>query len=142
MERNCRIRRKNRYIDMTTNNTELQQAQELAVKWTELFYHKIHHKQNPTKEELEDVLNSLPPIDDLPWQSEMRNSLKLKLNAKDDDDTFVHTMTREQLFLLNNPLWTKNLSTSDVQYVLNWSKQFKEYGENIEDKLAKLFSEL
>ena len=127
---------------MTTNNTELQQAQELAGKRTEFFYYKIHHKQNPTKEELEDVLNSLPPIDDLPWQSEMRNSLKLKLNVKDEDDTFVHTMTREQLFLLNNPLWTKNLSTSDVQYVLNWSKQFKEYGENIEDKLAKLFSEL
>lgn len=41
-----------------------------------------------------------------------------------------------------NSHWTKNLSTSDVQYVLNWSKQFKEYGENIEDKLAKLFSEL
>ena len=62
MERNCRIRRKNRYIDMTTNNTELQQAQELAVKWTELFYHKIHHKQNPTKEELEEVLNSFTQI--------------------------------------------------------------------------------
>ena len=135
-------KKKSVYRDMTTNNTELQQAQELAVKWTELFYHKIHHKQNPTKEELEDVLNSLPPIDDLPWQTEMRNSLKLKLNAKDEGDTLEHTMTREQLFLLNNPLWTKNLSTNDVQYVLNWSKQFKEHGENIENKLTKLFSEL
>lgn len=143
MERNCGNRRGNGlYGDMKTNNTELQQVQENAIKWTEMFLHKIHHKQNPTKEELEEVLNSLPPIDDdEPWQSEMENALKLKLNAKDEADTLVRTMTREQLFMLNNPLWTKDLSLSDVQYVLHSSQQDNEQGEKIEKRFPKLLSE-
>ena len=128
------------------------------INWQDIPDHPTWLNPNPTRDELETLIASIPktitiPEKQEPWQRDktealrrkivaLTKALELKLAALNPPRTIVSTMTREQLFLLNNPLWTKNLSTSDVQYVLNWSKQFKEYGENIEDKLAKLFSEL
>ena len=86
---------------------------------------------NPTRDELETLIASIPKTITIPakqetWQRDKTEALRrkivaltkalgLKLAALNPPRTIVSTMTREQLFLLKNPHWTDGLSAKQVE---------------------------
>ena len=85
------------------------------IDWHNIRDHPTWLNPNPTKDELEELVASIPKTIRVPWQQETADALKLKLAAQKEPSTIVSTMTREQLFLLNNPHWTDGLSTNQVE---------------------------
>ena len=101
------------------------------IEWQDIPDHPTWMNPNPTREELETLIASIPktiriPAKHDPWQRDktealrrkiiaLTNALGLKLAALNPPRTIVSTMTREQLFHLKNPHWTDGLSAKQVE---------------------------
>ena len=101
------------------------------IEWQDIPDHPTWMNPNPTRDELETLIASIPktitiPAKQEPWQRDktealrrkmitLTKALELKLAALNPPRTIVSTMTREQLFLLNNPHWTDGLSAKQVE---------------------------
>ena len=92
------------------------------------LYNKIKDKTNPDKSELLELLEQVNHV--APKYSKTnKRAIKLKLQARwlDDDETImVKTMSQDQLYELENPLWLKNASLSEIK-----DKLYLEDGNNI-----------
>lgn len=101
------------------------------IEWQDIPDHPTWLNPNPTRDELETLIASIPktitiPAKQEPWQRDktealrrkivaLTKALELKLAALNPTRTIVSTMTREQLFLLKNPHWTDGLSAKQVE---------------------------
>lgn len=101
------------------------------IEWQDIPDHPTWLNPNPTRDELETLIASIPktitiPAKQEPWQRNktealrrkivaLTKALELKLAALNPTRTIVSTMTREQLFLLKNPHWTDGLSAKQVE---------------------------
>lgn len=101
------------------------------IDWQDIPDHPTWMNPNPTRDELETLIASIPKTITIPakqetWQRDitealrrkmitLTNALGLKLAALNPPRTIVNTMTREQLFLLKNPHWTDGLSAKQVE---------------------------
>lgn len=101
------------------------------IEWQDIPDHPTWINPNPTRDELETLIASIPktiriPEQHDPWQRDktealrrkiiaLTNALGLKLAALNPPRTIDSTMTREQLFLLKNPHWTDGLSAKQVE---------------------------
>ena len=101
------------------------------IEWQDIPDHPTMFNPNPTRDELETLIASIPktiriPEQHDPWQRDktealrrkiiaLTNALGLKLAALNPPRTIDSTMTREQLFLLKNPHWTDGLSAKQVE---------------------------
>lgn len=101
------------------------------IEWQDIPDHPPWLNPNPTRDELETLIASIPktitiPAKQEPWQRDktealrrkivaLTKALELKLAALNPTRTIVSTMTREQLFLLKNPHWTDGLSAKQVE---------------------------
>lgn len=57
------------------------------------------------------------------------NALQLKLKALTKEPSPIEkTMTRSQLYLTNNPLWTNNMSPKDIIEITSTAQWLKNYG--------------
>ena len=101
------------------------------INWQDIPDHPTWLNPNPTRDELETLIASIPktitiPAKQEPWQRDktealrrkivaLTKALELKLAALNPPRTIVSTMTREQLFLLKIP-------TGRTDYPQNKSK--------------------
>ena len=69
------------------------------------------------------------------------NALQLKLKALTKEPSPIEkTMTRSQLYLTNNPLWTNNMSPKDIIEIISKSQWLKNYGT--QNQITNMFDKI
>ena len=69
------------------------------------------------------------------------NALQLKLKALTKEPSPIEkTMTRSQLYLTNNPLWTNNMSPKDIIEIISTSQWLKNYGT--QNQITNMFDKI
>ena len=98
------------------------------IDWEDLTDHPIWNKPRPTEDELKALIQSLPTKLIYDLEKEIMDVLHLKLASCKEPSTIEQTMSREQLYLLGNPLWTDGLSAEVVETIRFVMKKDVEYG--------------
>lgn len=110
------------------------------IDWEELTDHPIWNKPRSTEKELKALIQSLPTKLKYDLEKEIMDVLHLKLASCKEPSTMEQTMSREQLYLLGNPLWTDGLSAEVVETIRFVMKKDAEYGRK--RKLTTLIEEV
>lgn len=129
-------------MSTSTNHNKLTQHD-----WNDL-YDALKTTKNPDVETLRQFLEApykrFFPRNDFKQEEYYHNymqALQLKLKATTKEPSPIEkTMTRSQLFLTNNPLWTVNIKPTEIIDILGtiqWLKQYaqKDYTSYIFDKI-------
>lgn len=78
-----------------------------------MTYYETYNNPKPTIKELEHLLKNDPRVHQ---KKAYKQALELKLQAiKQEPSPIEKTMTEEQLYNANNPLWANNYSVFDLE---------------------------
>lgn len=100
----------------------------------EHLYNLLKSTKNPNIKELQQFLEAPYEKDfehsDLKQHyQDYMNALQLKLKAlANEPNPIEKTMTRSQLFLTNNPLWTNDMAPKDIIEIVGAVDWLKKYG--------------
>ena len=86
---------------------------------------KYAHKKEPDIELLEQILNA---DFNLGYATNQIKAIQLKYNAMIAEPTMIEkTMSPEQLFNVQNPLWARNYTIRQLYYYYKYRKEFDNY---------------
>lgn len=126
---------------MTITNHNKLTSQEWGV-----LYDSLMTERKPDTNALKQFLNGtykkvFTSADSEQYHYQYMNALQLKLKALTKEPSPIEkTMTRSQLYLTNNPLWTNNMRPKDIIEIIAAVPWLKNYGT--ENQIPNMFDKI
>ena len=103
-------------------------------------------EKNPNTDTLKQFLDApykkvFTKADSEQYHYDYIKALQLKLKALTKEPSLIEkTMTRSQLYLINNPLWTNNMKPKDIIEIITTVQWLKNYGT--ENQITNMFDKI
>lgn len=116
-----------------------------SQEWNAL-YDSLMTKKNPNTDTLKQFLDApykkvFTQADSEQYHYNYIKALQLKLETLTKEPTPIEkTMTRSQLYLTNNPLWTNNMRPKDIIEIIATAPWLKNYGT--ENQITNIFDKI
>ena len=126
---------------MTITNHNKLTSQEWGV-----LYDSLMTEKKPNTNALKQFLDApykkvFTQADSEQYHYQYINALQLKLETLTKEPTPIEkTMTRSQLYLTKNPLWTNNMRPKDIIEIISTAQWLKNYGT--ESQILNMFDKI
>lgn len=116
-----------------------------SQEWNAL-YASLMTERKPDANALKQFLNApykkvFTSADSEQYHYQYMDALHLKLEALTKEPTPIEkTMTRSQLYLTNNPLWTNNMGPKDIIEIIATAQWLKNYGTK--NQITNMFDKI
>lgn len=103
-------------------------------------------EKNPNTDTLKQFLDApykkvFTQVDSEQYHYRYTTALQLKLKSLTKEPTLIEkTMTRSQLYLTNNPLWTNNMRPKDIIEIIAAVQWLKNYGTK--NQITNMFDKI
>ena len=103
-------------------------------------------EKNPNTDTLKQFLDApykkvFTKADSEQYHYDYIKALQLKLKALTKEPSLIEkTMTRSQLYLINNPLWTNKMKPKDIIEIITTVQWLKNYGT--ENQITNMFDKI
>ena len=127
-------------MSTTTNYNKL-----TSQEWNAL-YDSLMTEKNPNTDTLKQFLDApykkvFTQADSEQYHYDYIKALQLKLETLTKEPTPIEkTMTRSQLYLTNNPIWTNNMRPKDIIEIIAAVPWLKNYGT--ENQITNMFDKI